>query len=247
MSRHINADLNQIAPLILIAGDPLRTEHMAKKFLKDPKLVSKVRNNYVYTGTYQNIRISFATSGMGNASIAIYAHELINDYHAKAIIRVGSCGAYDDKLQIKDVLLVNQAYSPFIFWPELGSNSYYLPADSALNQIITQQANALKLKIQTVNCFSTSNFYELNSDRIFQWALKNNLSAVEMESYALFAQGIKFKCATATILTVSDLLFPPKDYHKVQATSFKERRIEFESMFKIGLESLIVFAKKLST
>lgn len=109
MSRHLNASFDQIAPLVLIAGDPVRTEYMAKKFLTNPQLVSKVRNNYCFTGEYKGHKITFATSGMGISSIAIYVHELFHDYNVQAIIRVGTCGAYSEKLFISDLLLVKKA------------------------------------------------------------------------------------------------------------------------------------------
>ncbi len=241
MSRHLNASATQIAPLVLIAGDPLRTEYMAKKFLTNPQLVSKVRNNYCFTGQYKGQTVTFATSGMGIGSIAIYAHELFHDYHVQAIIRVGTCGAYSQQLIIRDLLLVEQAWSRFLFWSHAGQTNHFLPADHRLNAIIQQTAVRLKQTLKTGNILTTNVFYDQNHAQI-QLSQNHNLSAVDMEAYALFALGKKFNRATATILTVSDLLYPTKES---QETTFADRAFTFDQMYLLGLESLLVFARKL--
>ena len=240
MSRHLSALPSEIAPLVLIAGDPVRTEHMAKKFLKNPQLVSKVRNNFCFTGEYKGQRVTFATSGMGVGAIAIYAHELFNEYNVQALVRVGTCGAYASNLQVGEVVLATKAWSRFVFWPEQGSNRHFFSPHPLLNAVIIETAKTLKQPLKTGSAFSTNVFYN-QIDHQSAIVKDNELAVVEMEAYALFAMGEKFRRFTATLLTVSDLLYPPKPGQKAD-TTFAERAFTFDQMYLLGLESLLTFA-----
>ena len=89
---HIEAKLGQYHKTVLMPGDPLRAKWIAENFLDDVVLVNSVRNCLGYTGTYNGKPVSVQASGMGQASLGIYAHELYNFYEVEKIIRVGSCG-----------------------------------------------------------------------------------------------------------------------------------------------------------
>lgn len=58
-----------------------------------------------FTGMYKGKRVSVQGSGMGVPSISIYAHELINSYQVKKLIRVGSAGSYQESVKIRDIVL----------------------------------------------------------------------------------------------------------------------------------------------
>ena len=73
-------------------GDPLRAKWAAETFLDAPECVNKVRGMLGYTGTWRGHRVTIQGSGMGMPSLSIYANELIRDYGAKRLIRVGSAG-----------------------------------------------------------------------------------------------------------------------------------------------------------
>jgi purine-nucleoside phosphorylase len=55
--------------------------------------VNEVRGMLGYTGTWNGHRVTIHGSGMGMPSMSIYANELIRDYGAKTLIRIGSAGA----------------------------------------------------------------------------------------------------------------------------------------------------------
>src|SRR5207253_5263149 len=103
MSTHISARAGEIAPRVLLPGDPLRAQWIAETFLEDAKCYSEVRGMLVFTGTYRGVEVSVQGSGMGMPSASIYAHELINDYGVQRLIRVGTCGALSETLRLRDV------------------------------------------------------------------------------------------------------------------------------------------------
>ena len=109
MSIHIGANEGAIAESILLPGDPLRAKYIAENFLEDARCYNEVRGMLGYTGTYQGKRVSVQGTGMGVPSISIYVHELINSYGVKNLIRVGSCGAMQEDVKVRDVILAMSA------------------------------------------------------------------------------------------------------------------------------------------
>ena len=106
---HINANPGDFAKTVLMPGDPLRAKFIAETFLENPKLVTSVRNVLGYTGTYKGKRISVMASGMGMPSIGIYCHELYTQYGVETIIRIGSCGAYQEHINVRDIIVAQGA------------------------------------------------------------------------------------------------------------------------------------------
>jgi purine-nucleoside phosphorylase len=115
MSIHISAKPGEIAPLVLLPGDPLRAKFIANELLTNPRLVSETRNCLFYTGYYKNKQISVGASGMGCPSIGIYSYELYTEYQVDTIIRIGTCGAYDPGLRLFDLINVKEAVSESTF------------------------------------------------------------------------------------------------------------------------------------
>ncbi|GAE44316.1 purine nucleoside phosphorylase [Mesobacillus boroniphilus JCM 21738] len=105
MSVHIGAKENEIAETVLLPGDPLRAKYIAETFLEDAKLYNEVRNMFGYTGTYKGKRVSVQGTGMGVPSISIYINELMNSYNVQNLIRVGTCGAIQKDVKVRDVIL----------------------------------------------------------------------------------------------------------------------------------------------
>ncbi|AGJ91015.1 purine-nucleoside phosphorylase [Mycoplasma putrefaciens] len=179
-----------IAETVLIAGDPRRTKWAAENLLTDYKLVSEVRNAFVYTGIYQNHKVSFATSGMGQPSIAIYATELFNDHNVQKIVRVGTCGTYNNDIKVGTVVEADQAFSEV---------NIFEPTKTGW------QAQKPTLDLDAgvkVNVHCSDVFY-----RIAPLDVKtHHLDVVDMESYALFYLANHFNRKAATILTVTDNL-----------------------------------------
>ena len=108
---HNQAQMGEIAKTVLMPGDPLRAQFIAETFLENPVQFNSVRNMFGYTGTYKGKKVSVMGSGMGIPSISLYAYELYKFYGVENIIRIGSCGAYTEDMQVFDTILATGAYS----------------------------------------------------------------------------------------------------------------------------------------
>jgi purine-nucleoside phosphorylase len=218
---------------VLMPGDPLRAKHIAETFLTDVVLINSTRNMLAYTGYYNGKKVSIMGSGMGMPSIGIYSYELFKFYDVENIIRVGSCGAYSPDLDLYDVILVDGAYSESTFArAAFNLKNDILYASKDLNEKLINSAKALNFKLHTGLIHSSDVFYRDDKDFAREIFKKKNCLAVEMESFALFANAIKLNKKAACILTVSDSLVTKK------ATSALERQTSFNKMIKIALESI---------
>ncbi|PAK21639.1 purine-nucleoside phosphorylase [Mycoplasmopsis agassizii] len=234
MTPHINAKQGEIAKYVLMPGDPLRAKYMAEKFLKDYKLVNTVRNMFMYTGTYKGKEITIAASGMGNASIGIYSHELYANYGVEAIIRVGSAGSYKKDLKLYDVVLAKEAFTDNTSFGKIianiDANKFY--ADQELNNKIKKSASNLGTKIHEEVVHSSDVFYAV---RDLEETIKlTNAACVEMESSALFVVAQKLGKKAACLLTISDNLITHEE------TSAEERQTAFSKMIEVALEAFSV-------
>ena len=147
MTPHIEAKLGEIAKTVLMPGDPLRAKYIAETYLEDVKLVNKIRNIFAYTGKYKGKEVTVMASGMGMPSIGIYSYELYKFYNVENIIRIGSAGAYTDKLNLYDLVLTSRAYSLSSFAKTQGYESEFIKADETLNEVIKESALILNKKI----------------------------------------------------------------------------------------------------
>ena len=108
---HILCPKENIAKIVLMPGDPLRAKYIAENFLEEPRLVNEIRNMLGYTGFYKGVKVTVLAHGMGCPSIGIYAYELYKFYDVEKIIRIGTCGALQKDIYVKDVILASNAYS----------------------------------------------------------------------------------------------------------------------------------------
>ena len=111
MSIHINAPEGAVAESVLLPGDPLRARFIAENFLEDSECYNEVRGMYGFTGIYKGCRVSVQGTGMGQPSLSIYATELFNDYNVQKAVRVGTCGAIQNDIQLRDVIIASGACS----------------------------------------------------------------------------------------------------------------------------------------
>ena len=109
MTTHIGAKPGDIAETVLLPGDPYRARWAAQTFLKDAVLVNEVRGMLGFTGTWNGHRVTIHGSGMGMPSLSIYANELIRDYGAKTLIRIGSAGAMQHDVKVRDIVIAMTA------------------------------------------------------------------------------------------------------------------------------------------
>lgn len=231
MTPHIEAKLGEIAPIVIMPGDPLRAQMIAEKYLENPKLVSKVRNIYAYTGTYKGKEITVMASGMGMPSIGIYSYELFNVYNVEHIIRVGSAGAYTDKLNLYDVVLASNCYSESSYAKtQNGEQRNILSSDPYLNSIIKDTALKLNINLNIGTLHSSDVFYKENNN-FKELYDKYNCIACEMESFALFHNANQCKKSAACLVTISDNLVTKEE------TTSEERQNSFNNMILLALES----------
>lgn len=230
MTPHINAGINDFAKTVLMPGDPLRAKFIAENFLEDAKLVTDVRNMLGYTGYYKGRRISVMGSGMGMPSMGIYSYELINVYKVENLIRIGSCGAYDENLNLFDIVLAEGACTNSSYIDSFEINGTYsaIASFDLLNKAY-EKSKELNLNTKVGNVLSSDVFYQENKDGWKKWQDLNVL-AVEMETYAMYLNAAKYNAKALSILTVSDSLV------KQEETTAKEREQSFTNMMTLALE-----------
>lgn len=230
---HNQANLGDIAKSVLMPGDPLRAKYIAEKYLTDVKLFNTVRNMFGYTGYYKGKKISIMGSGMGMPSIGIYSYELFSFYGVDNIIRIGSCGAYKDELNLFDVILTEGAYSDSSYAKlAYGYNEKINYPSKTLNSWLRDAAKDLGIKVYEGLVHSSDVFYTGPSFNFREFNKDKNCLVVEMEAFSLFANAKFLNKNAACLLTVSDSLV-----HKVETTA-EERQKSFNQMVEIALEAL---------
>lgn len=225
MSIHIAATPGQIAPTVLIAGDPLRAKYVAEKMLSDVICYNEVRGMLGFTGSRAGIRVSVQGTGIGIPSTAIYVHELIHDYGVKKIIRIGTCGALQPELELDQLILAASAYTD--------SNTRLIhdipKADEELMRQAMQKARLLSIPIIQGKIFSTDTFYSEDKNRWDEWIAQGVL-AIEMETSILYSLASESNVKALSILAVSDNIVTKK------FSSAKDREEISTDMMKLALE-----------
>lgn len=220
-----------IAKTVLMPGDPLRAKFIADHFLEDVQQFNSVRNILGYTGSYKGKRLSVMGSGMGMPSVGIYSYELYAFYDVQNIIRIGSCGSYDPDVKVYDVLLVDDCWSESTYAKvQSGYESEVIEASKTLNTQIIKIAADLNIPIKRGRIHSSDVFYRENFDAYKTIREQQGCIAVEMESFALFANAKILNKNATCLLTVSDSLVTG------EATSSEERQNAFTKMMNIALE-----------
>jgi purine-nucleoside phosphorylase len=233
MSTHIGAERGQIAERVLMPGDPLRAKWIAETFLTDATCYSTVRNMFGFTGTYRGVPVSVQGSGMGIPSISIYAHELINDYGVTTLVRVGSCGALADSLQLRDVIAAIGASTDSAINRQRfdGMIDYAPVADFGLLRGAVDAAAGRDLDVKVGQVLSADVFYTDRPDLPERLAGYGVL-AVEMEAAALYTLAAKFDARALALLTVSDHIV------RGEALPAADRERSFSQMVEIALDTV---------
>ncbi|MCM3215655.1 purine-nucleoside phosphorylase [Niallia taxi] len=232
MSVHIGAKENEIAETVLLPGDPLRAKYIAETFLENAVCYNEVRNMFGYTGTYKGKRISVQGTGMGAPSIAIYVNELMNSYNVQNLIRVGTCGAIQQDVKVRDVILAMSASTDSqMNRLTFGGVDYAPTANFDLLKKAYDAGIEKGLSLKVGNVFTADSFYNDNSE-LEKWA-KYQILAIEMESAALYTLAAKFNRKALSVLTVSDHVLTGEE------TTAEERQTTFNEMIEVSLEAAI--------
>jgi len=235
MSTHIGAQPGEIAERVLMPGDPLRAKWIAETYLEGAKCYSTVRNMFGFTGTYQGIPVSVQGSGMGMPSASIYAHELLSDYGARTLIRVGSCGALSESLKLRDVVAaIGSSTDSAMNRVRFDGLVDYAPvADFGLLRAAVDAAAGRGIEMHVGPILAADAFYTDRPD-LYDRLAEYGVLAVEMESAALYTIAAKFRARALTVLTVSDHI---KTGEHVSAD---DRERSFSQMVEIALDAAIV-------
>lgn len=222
---------------VLMPGDPLRAKYIADNFLTDAVLVNGVRGVNGYTGYYKGVKVSVMASGMGMPSIGIYSYELYKFFGVQNIIRVGSAGAINEKVKVRDIVIGMGACTNSNFPNQYNMNGTIAPiCDYDLLSTAKNIADKNGLNVHIGNLYSSDTFYD-DSFPSANWG-KVGCLAVEMEAAALYCTAMRLGMRALAICTISDILYPP-----FTALDAKDREQTFTQMMELALDCAVEYEK----
>lgn len=232
---HIESNLGDIAPIVIMPGDPKRASYIAKNYLNDVVKVNDVRGITAYTGLYKNKKVTVFPSGMGIPSMGIYSYELFKIYDVENIIRIGSCGAYSPDLKLFDIILADNVFSESNFALTFNNdNCHIINSNKDLNSTIIETAAENNVSLFTGNTVCTDCFdlYMTDVNKFLDRVPKDfNPVSAEMEAFALFYVAKVLNKKASCIMSVVD-----SKYIKEVATP-EERQTGLTNMIKLALDS----------
>jgi len=230
---HINAEMGDFADTVLMPGDPLRAKYIADTYLENVRQVNDVRSMFGYTGTYKGREISVMGHGMGIPSVSIYAKELITDFGVKSIIRVGSCGAVRDDVNVRDVVIgMGACTDSKVNRMRFNDHDFAAIADFDLTSHAVAAAKAQNVPVKVGNIFSADLFYNPQTD-MAELLKRYGIVGVEMEAAGLYGVAAEFGARALTICTVSDHIL------KGDSLSSADRQTTFNDMMVIALDTVL--------
>ncbi len=234
---HIHAEPKDFGKTVLMPGDPLRSKFIAENFLENPVLVNNVRGVQGYTGTYKGTKVSVMASGMGMPSMGIYSYELFNFFEVENIIRIGSAGAIQPQIKLRDILLAQGACTDSRWATQYHLTGNFAPICSfELLETCVNTARSMDLPFHVGNFLSSDCFYgdEQGVPEALQantgWK-KMGIMAIEMETAALYMNAARCGKRALAICTVSDHLL------NGEALSAQDRQTSFTDMMKLALDT----------
>lgn len=231
MTIHIGAEKGAIAETVLMPGDPYRAKWAAETFLDDAVCVNEVRGMLGFTGTWKGNRVTIHGSGMGMPSLSIYVNELIRDYGAKTLIRIGSCGGMQPHVDIRDVILAMSASSVSTPSSAMFREYNFAPtADWSLLAAAADSAKSRGVKTHVGGIYSSDVFYSERPD-LDEQMVRHGILGVEMEAAELYTLAARYGCRALAVLTVSDHL------QTGAALPSEDRERSFGDMVEIALDA----------
>ena len=239
MSTHIGARPGEIAETILLPGDPMRARYIAENYLTDAVCFNTVRNMLGYTGYYGGHRISVMGTGMGVSSCGIYVHELICDYGASTLIRIGTAGGINEKLKLGDLVIASGACTTSDCNRHIFPGTYCPLADFDLVRVAYQIANARNYPAYVGSVLTGDLFYneDAPADAMLQWQ-RYGVLAGEMESAILFTLAKKYGVRALTLVTVADSIA----FHGELTAEQRERSLDM--MIRLGLDTALAMPEE---
>ncbi|MGI6014396.1 MAG: purine-nucleoside phosphorylase [Oscillospiraceae bacterium] len=231
---HIKATPAEFGQTVLMPGDPLRSKFIAETFLNNPVLINNVRGVQGYTGLYDGVRVSVMASGMGMPSMGIYSYELFNYFHVENILRIGSAGAIQESIGVRDIVVGMGACTDSNF-----AKQYRLPgtfsaiADYHMMHEAILQCEAAGATYHVGNLLSGDVFYNEDAKEVNPRWQKMGVMAIEMEAAALYMNAARAGKHALAICTVSDHILTG------EKTDAEEREKSFTQMMEIALRTAV--------
>lgn len=228
---HNAAKRGDIAPTVLMPGDPLRAKYIAETYLENPRCVNEVRNMLAFTGTYHGKPVSVMGHGMGMPSVGIYTYELYHFYDVERIIRIGSAGAYADEVKLRDIVIAQGSCTNSRFAHQFNLPGTFAPiATFELLELAVKAADDMGMgaHVHVGNVLSSDTFYEEDTSAALAWK-KMGVLAVEMEAAALYMNAARAGKQALCLFTISD---NPLTGEGLPA---EERQTSFSDMMEIAL------------
>ena len=237
MSFHISAKKGEVAKGILLPGDPKRAEYIAATFLSDVSCFNKVRNILGFTGIYKGSRVSVMGTGMGIPSISIYINELMKEYGVLYLIRVGTCGAMQETIEVGDIIIGEGACTNSDFNYHIFPGTYCPIADFNLLRSAFLHAEKSGLKVHIGNLLSGDMFYGEEDSRDIRWKEYGVLGG-EMEAAALYTLAKKYGAKALAMATVSD------SKYSTRIMTSEEREKSLGNMIRLSLDTIVEFLQE---
>ncbi len=236
---HINATPEDFARTVLMPGDPLRAKFIAENFLTDAKLINNVRSVFGYTGYYGDTRVTVMASGMGIPSIGIYSYELYNFFGVENIMRIGSAGAYDPEIKVRDIVIAMGACTNSGYAHQFRLPGTFAPICSyPMLKACADTAEELGVRYHVGNILSSDAFYGDDEgvpeslQTVWSWS-KMGVMAVEMEAAGLYMNAARAGKNALAICTISDHLITHEQ------TAAEERQNSFTEMMELALKTAV--------
>lgn len=234
---HNEANLEDIAKVVIMPGDPLRAKYITENFLKDYRLVNSIRGMFAYTGYYKGKEITIMAHGMGMPSVGIYSYELYKFYNVENIIRIGSCGSYKPDLKLFDIVLSSAVFSESNYALTLNNEICHISyPSSTLNEAVINTANENNISVTVGNTVCTDCFDVYMTD-VKQFLARvpegfNPVSA-EMEAFALFYNASLLNKNACCLMSVVD------SKYITEVASPDERQTGLNNMITLALETAL--------
>lgn len=232
---HIQAEAGQIAPRVLLPGDPLRAKYIAETFFDSPVCFNNTRGMLGYTGRYKGVEVSAMGTGMGIPSISIYATELVKFYGVKTLIRVGTCGSFREEIGLKDIILAQGCCTDSAILRRKFDGDYAPLADFALLNTAYEKALAQEKKVFVGLVKSSDMLYQKDKPFGFENWIKYGAIGAEMEGAALYTIAARYKARALCICSVSDGKF------QQDVLSAEEKERSLLDMLELALDAAIEF------
>jgi purine-nucleoside phosphorylase len=231
MTIHIGAEPGQIAETVLMPGDPLRAQWAAETFLEDAVRVNNTRGMMGFTGTWDGNPVTIQGSGMGMPSLSIYANELIKDFGAKTLIRIGSAGGMQSSVAVRDVVLAMTATTISTPSSAMFKELNFAPcADWSLLSAAAKAAEQKNVTTHVGGIYSSDVFYDERPD-LNEQMMRHGVLCVEMEAAELYNVAARYGCRALAVLTISDHLLTG------EALPADQRQSSFGDMVEIALQA----------